>query len=476
MTDLPVVTPTPGKPALLLGGFEIESLGYVAEEFFISGTAMAYSPTGELGPDGRWAVAPDGAQEYTTRIVVLTPADGTQFNGTALVEWLNVSGGIDAPAVWMMAHREIVRAGYAYVAVSAQKVGVDGGVSLLGVDMSLKSQDPVRYAALEHPGDAFSYDIFSQVGSLVRAAGDDALLRGLRAEHVVALGESQSAMFLTSYINAVDPLARIYDGFLVHSRFGTAAPLENRSIFDDLENPTPQAVKFRRDLRVPVFTIITETDLLGAVQHGYYFARQADHELLRVWEIAGAAHADNYTIQVAPIDTGAAPIDAIVAAYAPTNMLMGQQLQHFINFAPQHHYVVQAALEALRTWVRTGDPAPAAPPIRVNPDPESGEPQAVLDSIGLVQDGLRTPWVDVPLARTSGAGGFELNTESLMAAIFGSGEPFDADTVHRLYPGGLAEYLDRFTAALDATITSGFILPDDRDEILELAAATYPGD
>ena len=88
-----------------------------------------------------------------------------------LVEWLNVSGGIDAPAVWMMAHREIVRAGYAYVAVSAQQVGVDGGASLLGVDMSLKSQNPKRYAPLHHPGDAFSYDIFSQIGGLIKNAG-----------------------------------------------------------------------------------------------------------------------------------------------------------------------------------------------------------------------------------------------------------------------------------------------------------------
>ena len=74
---------------------------------------------------------PSGTADYTTRIVVLTPADRAQFNGTVLVEWLNVSGGIDAPAVWMMAHREIVRAGYAYVAVSAQRVGVQGGASML---------------------------------------------------------------------------------------------------------------------------------------------------------------------------------------------------------------------------------------------------------------------------------------------------------------------------------------------------------
>ena len=61
-----------------------------------------------------------------------------------------------------------------------------------------------------------------------------------------------------------------------------------------------------------------------------------------------------------------------------------------------------------------------------------------------------------------------------MAAIFGSGEPFDAATLHRLYPGGVEQYLDSFTAALDAAIQSGFILPVDRGEILQLAAATYP--
>jgi hypothetical protein len=468
MTELPVVTPVPGKPALLLGGFEIGAVGYVAEEFFIAGTASSYTSTAELGSDGAWQVTPADAQDYATRIVVLTPAHRTRFNGTVLVEWLNVSGGIDAPAVWMMAHREIVRAGYAYIAVSAQKVGVDGGVSMLGVDMSLKSQDSTRYAALHHPGDAFCYDIFTQTGALVRSEG---LLSGFDVKHVVALGESQSAMFLTTYVNAVDPLVRVYDGFLVHSRFAPAAPLDGGSIFDELQSGAPQAVKFRLDLRVPLVAVITETDLFGGVRHGYYFARQPDNERLRVWEIPGSAHADNYTIQVAPIDTGAAPLDAIVAAYAPTNMLMGQQLDHYINFAPQHHYVVQAAIAALDTWVRTGEAAPTAPLIEVS---EAEEPQPILDGNGLAQGGIRTPWVDVPIARTSGAGGSAETLENVMAAIFGRGEPFDAATVRRLYPGGETEYVERFTVALDSAIKSGFILAADRAEILELAAAIYP--
>ena len=470
MPNPPLVTPAPGRPLLLLGGFDIGALGYAAEEFFISGTATSYTPTTELGRDGRWNVTPSGTAEYTTRMVVLTPTDPAgcpNFNGTVLVEWLNVSGGIDAPAVWMMAHREILRAGYAYVAVSAQRVGVEGGASLLGADMSLKSQHPQRYAALCHPGDEYSYDIFSQTGELIRTG----TLGDLRVQHVVAVGESQSAMFLTTYVNAVDPLAQRYDGFLVHSRFGSAAPLDGTSIFDESQDGLPDAVAFRTDLRVPVVTIITETDLFGGPRDGYYFARQPDNQCLRVWEIAGAAHADNYTIQVAPIDSGSAPLDAIVAAYAPTNMLMGQQLGHYINFAPQHHYVVQAALAALDTWVRTGEPAPTAPPIEVC---EGDRPRPVLDPNGLARGGVRTPWVDVPIARTSGLPGSGADEQSIMAAIFGSGEPFDAPTLRRLYPGGAGQYLDGFTAALDGAIRSGFILPVDRAEILQLAAATYP--
>ncbi|OBI12244.1 alpha/beta hydrolase domain-containing protein [Mycobacterium sp. E2497] len=467
MTDAPEITPAPGRPRLLLGSYALAEVGYTAREFFVSGTATSYAPTAPLGPDGRWSVSPLGTADYTTRVVVLTPTDPARFNGTALVEWLNVSGGIDAPAVWMMGHREIVRAGYAYLAVSAQKVGVDGGASLLGVDMSLKSQDPARYAPLHHPGDAFAYDIFSQAGGLVQTAWDTGVLGELRAQRVIALGESQSAMFLTTYVNAVDPLAQTYDGFFVHSRFGPAAPLDGASIFDDAG--APQAVAFRPDLRVPLLTIITETDLFGGAREGYYYARQPDNPWLRVWEIPGAAHADNYTIQVAPIDSGSAPLADLVAAYAPTNTLMGQQLSHHINFAPQHHYVVQAALAALNTWVRGGPPAPGAAPMQVR---DAYGPQPVPDANGLAQGGVRTPWVDVPVARTSGRGG----DEGVMAALFGSGELFDVDTLRLLYPRGVAEYLERFTAALDASIRSGFILAADRAEILELAAAAYPGD
>ena len=462
----PVVTPIPGQPNFLLGAFDIASLGYGVEEFFITGTASSYTPVGALEADGRWTVTAAGEADYTTRVVVLKPLDPARFNGAALVEWLNVTGGVDAPADWFMAHREIVRAGYAYVAVSVQRVGVAGGQSRGGADMSLKTVDPERYAELDHPGDAFAYDIFSQAGRLLRE-NRGGLLGALTPDHVLAIGESQSAMFLTTYINAVDPLAAVYDGFLVHSRFASCGPLDGGSIFAEQITGMPKAPKFRLDARVPVLAVITETDLLGGPRPGYYLARQPDSERLRVWDIAGTAHADNYTILGARIDSGLASIEEIAATYAPTKFLMGMALKQAINFAPQHHYVVQAAVSALHRWVRSGVAAPASPRLDLT---DANPPQLVLDENGLAKGGVRTPWVDTPVARTSGVG----DPDNVMAGLFGSGELFDAATLSRLYPGGVEDYLTRFEAALDSAIGSGFLLPADRREILDLARAMYP--
>ncbi|WP_445167327.1 alpha/beta hydrolase domain-containing protein [Mycolicibacterium sp. Dal123E01] len=441
----PVITAVPGKPNLLTGAYDLATVGYRADEFFVAGTATSY----------------EGVADYLTRIVVLRPIDDAAWNGTAIVEWLNVSGGIDAAAVWFMAHREIIRAGYAYVVVSAQRVGIEGGLSLVG-DASLKTLDLQRYSTLHHPGDKFAYDIFTQVGRAVR----DGQIEGLTPKFVLAVGESQSATFLTTYVNEVDPAAGVYDGFLIHSRFGSAAPLDGTSLLDETGAFHTVAVPFRADLRVPVLTVITETDLTGARLLGYLHARVPDTDTLRVWEIPGSAHADNYTIKVGFIDNGATPLDQLVAAYTPTNDLMGQQLPHFINFAPQHHYVLQAAVAGLHDWVRTGRPAPSAPQIDMT---DADPPAIALDANGLAAGGLRTPWVDVPTARTSGASA----EDNVLLAIFGSGEPFDAETLARLYPGGRDDYLARFTAALDQAIGAGFLLAADRGEILELAAATF---
>ncbi len=61
------------------------------------------------------------AWSYAARSVAL------DFNGTVVVEWLNVSGGGDGSPDWFFLHRHLMREGVAWVGVSAQKAGIDGG-------------------------------------------------------------------------------------------------------------------------------------------------------------------------------------------------------------------------------------------------------------------------------------------------------------------------------------------------------------
>ncbi|MCE7796681.1 hypothetical protein LWE61_08920 [Sphingobium sufflavum] len=466
----PTVKAVPGKPVLLIGGYDLSALGYQASEYFVNGTATSYRLPGAATGDGQWDVTPAAKADYATRIVVILPTDAAKFNGTVLVEWLNVTGGQDTPADWMVAHREIVRKGYGYVAVSAQKVGVEGGdTPMQAGGKPLKVSSPERYGSLSHPGDAFSYDIFSQAGALLKAPGASGLLGSLMPRRVVALGESQSAAFLTTYVNAVDPLAKVYDGFLVHSRFGSSAAVDGSRM---IEGPgaMPKHVRFRRDLRVPVLTVITETDLLGARLSGYHASRQPDTDRLRVWEIAGAAHADGYLFGGSFIDSGLRSNAELARIFVPSTRSMAGAMDKPYNPGMTQHYVVQAALAGLDGWLRSGKAPASTPRLELATGGTEGvAPTLAVDANGLAKGGIRTPWVDVPTMRMTGYG----NSGSFVAMLAGVGEAFDAAKLAQLYPQGKADYVGRFDKALDAAIRAGHILPEDRAEIAEIAAINF---
>jgi hypothetical protein len=289
----------------------------------------------------------------------------------------------------------------------------------------------------------------------------------LKPERVIAMGESQSANFLTTYVNAVDRQVAVYDGFFIHSRFGVSAGLEGVG-GDDLG--VPAAVRFRPDLRAPVLALITETDLIGARLPGYCAARRPDDAHLRVWELAGAAHADGYFFTGALTDNGALGAEQLAAVFWPAHTVPGGPLARPYNPGVPHHYVTQAAIAALDRWLRTGRPPASTPPIALAPPAQSGAKPGLRTGVhGIASGGIRTPWTEVPTMLLSGVG----NAGPFLAKLVGIGEPFDRATLARLYPGGKDDYLRRFTAALDEAIAAGHLLPEDRAEILAIAAINY---
>jgi hypothetical protein len=268
-------------------GLDLSQFGWVEQEFFAAGTARAYRSALPLGADGNWTATPDGATApYKTRILVRRPVSPRKFNGTVIVEWLNVSGGLDAAPDWTFLHPFLKREGYAWIGVSAQFVGVEGGSSPLGLNLSLKAVNTARYGSLSHPGDTFSYDMFSQVGQALRSPTVGVLLGGLAPaprdrDRRIAVRVPHDDLR-----ERVHPDTHVFDAFLIHSRGGGAAAL-SQSPQPAIGAPTPTFV--RGDVDVPVLIFETETDLIGL---GYFVARQPDVNNIRTWEVAGTAHDD----------------------------------------------------------------------------------------------------------------------------------------------------------------------------------------
>ena len=429
---------------------DLAAYAYVEEEFFVAGTARAFASAAPLSPDGRWTVTPAGRADYRTRVLVRRPRDAADFNGTVLVEWLNVSGGLDAGPDWAFLHSLILRDGYAWVGVSAQAVGVAGFPSdhprrALGNAGALKVCDPTRYGPLVHPGDSYSYDMYSEVGRALRDPQGADPLGGAEVRELIAIGESQSASRLATYLNAVHREARVYDAFLVHSRGGGSAPLSQAP---EPAREAPRPVWIRDDLAVPVLAFATETDLIGLA---FYPARQPDTDRLRLWEVAGTAHADLYQLTVAMRDSNRTPLgnSAIAACELP------------LNDGPQH-YVLKAAVHHLRGWARDGTPPPPAPRLRVVP----GDPDRILrDGFGNALGGIRTAPVDVPVATLSGEG----NSGGVFCRLFGVTEPFEPAILAALY-GGEAAYRAAVDQAVVDAVRAGFLLEPDAQQMRDEAA------
>ena len=428
---------------------DLEGNGFVEHEFEVKGNAVSYKADGDLPADGTWKLAEDANADYRTRVVVRRPEKAADFNGTVVVEWLNVSGGLDANPDWTYLGDELLRGGYAWAGVSAQRIGVEGGPVAVPVPVAagmagqgLKKMVPERYGSLSHPGDAFAYDMYTQVGRAIRAGAtgpgaSTSLLGDLEPEVVLAAGESQSAFMLTSYANGVQPLTQEYDGFLIHSRGGGAGPLGTAGGSSDIASAiATKPTKIRTDLDAPVIMLQSESDVVGVL--GYYPARQDDTDLIRLWEVAGTSHVDEYML-------------------GPIADSMGCTGQ--INAGPLH-FVAKAAIRGLDQWVRTGEAPPKA--ARMDVEEVGGKPAYKRSPDGIVLGGIRTPEVDVPVSVLSGV---PTTDASVICLLLGSTKPLPPARIAELYPSK-DSYEKAYGNSTDEAIAAGFVLKEDRKTMI----------
>jgi hypothetical protein len=467
--DVPVVTGpitggSTGKP-FTATPVDLASYGYVEREYFLAGTATAYDWAAPPGEDGVWSVKAAKTASYKTRMLVRRPTDPAKFNGTVVFEWLNDTGGFDIDPEFGYARAELLRSGFGYVGVSAQAQGVVGGgfslSSLAGVTVKpLVQEDPERYGSLHHPGDDYAYDIYTQAARALRHPGAVDPLAGLVPKYLVGDGESQSAVRMVTYVNAIQPIENAFDGFFIHSRFGGGALLSgfaDAGVDAILAGPLP--ARIRGDLTVPVFQFESETDVpgltSGLIGQGFVVSRQPDTSRLRTWEVAGTAHADQYLFDyeqgVGGADAGAAGASMVASC--------GD-----INAGPQH-WVEDAAIHALQTWIESGQAPPGGQPFTMA---DAGPATIAQDMYGNALGGVRTAAVDVPIATYSGQPG----GGGLTCSFFGQTTPFPSSQLASLYPSN-ADYVSKVMAATAAAQQAGFILAADAP-LIEQEAQSAP--
>jgi hypothetical protein len=276
---------------------------------------------------------------------------------------------------------------------------------------------------------------------------------------VLALGESQSAIRLVTYIDALGPQSEgIFDGYFVYSSAVVSGPL-SQSPQASVNTPVPTLI--RTDLHVPVMLFETETDL---VVGDYQRARQAPTGHIREWEVAGTSHYDSYGLAESMADTGSgeADVKTFDSMITPVSSYDYGALSCPEPFnAGAHTYEVRAAVVALNNWVKTGDAPPQSPRLDV-----SGG-VFTTDSNGEAVGGIRTPQVAAPIAVLSGLGGSS-SGGNFFCILFGKTVPFSAAKLAQLYPTH-SVFVEKWDHAVAADVAAGYLLPEDA-KVLERVA------
>jgi hypothetical protein len=112
---------------------DLSKVGYVEEEYFISGLANVYEWTAPAAATVKVPNAP-----YTTRMLVRRPIHRERLSGNVIVEILNATNLVDLEIGWALSKNYFVRHGDVWIGFTSKPVTA----------AALKNFNPTRYAPL----------------------------------------------------------------------------------------------------------------------------------------------------------------------------------------------------------------------------------------------------------------------------------------------------------------------------------------
>ena len=451
---------------------DLSEYGYIEEEYLVSGLANVYAWEGSKDrPFVRSRNCP-----YCTRILVRKPADPKKFSGHVMVETMHGGQKIDNPHVgWGSAYRYILENGDGWV-----------GMSVAGTTFgALKTFDPKRYEKLSYPNPlppekrrpvgnmasspdqieknrgkvlpddpttekGLDMDMFSQVSAAIKRGLPGTPFEGYNAKYTYLIGVTFAE--IPCYSAAVLPFSYdtdeehlIYDAAVVYmsGRAGNLNREEGALSWDD--------PRTKCGGKVPIIRLMPAGDLRGTDPHplwaGMVRAKNTDEpgNIGRTYEIAGTAlkYCTSGGVCTYP---GHAETDkaGLTEEHKNPNMLAGFDSSKWpvcSIMAP----IITGLFSNLKEWAEKGVSLPIADYI----DSKAEYPDFIfyLDENGNQKGGVRTHYVDVPIA-----------------TYIDNGEiiPFTTDKKNKLY-GSKENWLKLTKEYLEKMVRDRWIVAEDAE-------------
>jgi hypothetical protein len=424
---------------------DVKKVGYVEEEYIVSGTANVY----DWNADGTLTVKTPNAP-YSTRILVRRPADKAKFSGHVLVELMNPARRFDWAMMSGYTRDSLIERGDAWV-----------GITMPGSVESLKKFNAMRYAGVGFPNpdpaetcaggrgnaaatsdqeEGLRWDMISQAGAALKNGA------GLNAKYLYMTSQGADVLTYAAAIETNAKLANgkpVYDGFLVKTPGGMSKIRRCGAAI-----PRGDARQTVHNIGVPVIEVVAQGEI-GADYQRPDSDDKADP--FRIFEVAGAAHIDKWAYLELPTME-----DQLAASGAPGqgdpswpfNVKCTPEIT--LQTHPLLKYIFDGAVVDLEQWASKG----IAPP--------KAERITLKDGVGT--GGVRNPYVDVPAASYTTTSPGPGTCREL-----GSTTPYDQAKMDSLY-GSRKAYEAKVAASVDQMVKDRWITKSDGAKIKAEAA------
>ncbi len=453
---------------------DLSKSGYVEEEFFVSGLANVYDFDSKGDVIVKTANAP-----YTTRILVRRPASADKFSGTVVVELLNPTGMYDLDAQWIFSRDHIMASNDIWVGITSKPVTVK----------ALKTFDAERYKSLSWANplpldktcpnpisflpdtkpeteNGLVWDIVSQVGALLKS--EESPLKSFSIKMVLMTGYSQTGSYMVTYINFIRPLDSaklangkpVYDGYLIGDGDGNATMLNQCST--PFPPKDPRIVI--RPCAEPVISIVTQTSV------GYSAsARRPDSDSpadrYRRYEVPGSSHMGQKELSFWPSNEDS--VKAGGMARGKEHICEELKTYGFSDFP--FDFFMNGGFANLKSWVQSGKAPVKVPLIKTKSVPDIPFPVAETDKYGNAIGGLRSPYVDVPVATYYASSTPLIPALAIVCWLSGYKVPFEKEMLNKLYPNRTI-YINKVKKSVAGLVKNRLITEDDGQKIIEEAA------